>query len=64
LIRPRIELKPVEGDSALANGNLSEVRTDFGVEPIPVHRKISPGGTRTDPARLNALAVNASHFAV
>jgi hypothetical protein len=37
LIRPGIQLKPIEGDATLADRDLRQMRAHFGVEAIPIH---------------------------
>jgi hypothetical protein len=40
LIRPRIEVKAIKGDSLDANRNERELRTDFAIEAVPVHPEV------------------------
>jgi hypothetical protein len=37
LIRPGIQLKPIEGDAALADWDFGEVWTHFRVEAVAIH---------------------------
>jgi len=37
LIRPGIQLKPIEGYAALPDRNLRQVRAHFGVEAVSIH---------------------------
>jgi hypothetical protein len=40
LIRPVIQIKPVERDALFANGDYDEVRTNRPVEPIAIHSQV------------------------
>jgi hypothetical protein len=56
LIRPGIQLKPIEGDATLANRDLSKVWTDFGIETVAIHAEIRAGASCPDPPRFNSWA--------
>jgi hypothetical protein len=64
LIRPRIQLKPIEGDATLADGNFGEVRAHLSVEAVSIHCEIRAGFTRTDPARCSGLDLDGRHIEV
>ena len=40
VIRPTIEVKTIKGDSLNANRYARKQRTDFAIEPIPVHPEV------------------------
>jgi len=40
LLYPGIQVKPVEGDTLLTDGDLGEVRAYFGIEAITIHAKV------------------------
>jgi hypothetical protein len=37
LIRPGIQLKPIESDATPADRDLRQIRARFGVEAVPIH---------------------------
>jgi len=37
---PGVEFKPVEGNTLLTDGNVGEIRSDFGVEAVAVHAEV------------------------
>jgi hypothetical protein len=43
VVRVSIELQPVECDALRADRDLSQVRTDFGIEAIAVHAEVGRG---------------------
>jgi hypothetical protein len=47
VIRPRVEVKAVKGNSLNANRNARELRTDFAIEAVPVHPEV--GGRVAQP---------------
>jgi hypothetical protein len=40
LVHPSVQIKPVEGDALLTDGNLDEPGPHFFVETVAVHAKI------------------------
>jgi hypothetical protein len=40
LIHPRVQIKAVEGDTLFTDLNFNKIRTDLGVETVPIHPKI------------------------
>jgi hypothetical protein len=54
---PRIQVKAVEGDALLADGDLHEVRPHLRVEAIPVHAQIEGGIAQPDEPRQEPSAM-------
>ncbi len=50
VLEPRVEFKPVEADTLLADGHLGEERPDLGVEPIAVHAEVTRRVAEADDA--------------
>jgi hypothetical protein len=68
LVRPVIQIKPVEGDALLAYRNYDELRADRPIEPIAVHAQVVRRITKTDESRqvpeylsMNRLGNRAGH---
>ncbi len=68
MIRPVIEIKPVESNALLAYRNYDDVRADGPIEPITVHAQIVGRITKTDESRqvpkylsMNRLGNRAGH---
>jgi hypothetical protein len=68
LIRPVIEIKPVECDALLADGDYDEVRTNRPVEPIAIHSQVigciaQPDESRQVPkySSMNRVGNRAGH---
>lgn len=40
VIGPSVQVKPVEGDALIADGNLGEKGAHLGVEAIPIHAQV------------------------
>jgi len=57
LIRPGIQLKPIEGYAAAADRNFGEVWTHFRVEAVSIHRQVRASLPSANPAGLNAYVV-------
>ena len=70
MIRPVIQIKPVEGDALLAYRNYDELRADRPIEPIAVHAQVVGRITKTDESRqvpkylsMNRLGNRVDHAA-
>jgi hypothetical protein len=66
VISPGIEVKAIESDSLLADGDYGDAWTDFAVEAVLVHAEIRGGVTQTDEARCerghrNAIGDRVAH---
>jgi len=40
MVHPGVQIKAVEGNTLCANPDFNEMRSDLGVEAIPVHSQI------------------------
>jgi len=50
LVHAGIQVKAVEGDTLLADGDRGEVRSDFGIEPVAIHAEVEGGVAQPDEA--------------
>jgi hypothetical protein len=41
LVRPRVQVNTVKGNSLLANSNSEDVRSDFAIETVLVHAQVA-----------------------
>jgi hypothetical protein len=48
VVHPRVQIKPVEGDTLFPDGNLDEIGPDVVVEAIAVHPDVSGGIPQPD----------------
>ena len=51
VVRPGVQIKPVECDALLADGDLGDVWPDLAVEAVAVHAEVSRGIAQTKEAR-------------
>jgi len=51
LVHPGVQVKAVEGDTLLADGNSGEMRSDFGVETVAVHAEVERDVAEPDESR-------------
>lgn len=43
VVSPRVEVKPIECDAALADRDLDEIRPHLGIEAVAIHPQVSRG---------------------
>jgi hypothetical protein len=51
IVYPAVQFKPIESDALAADAHLDDVRSDLGVEPIPVHAQITGRVAKPDKSR-------------